>query len=489
MKRRKVLALLAAPLAWLGCNGLLGIDDATYVALPDGSTNGEGDGSLVPIGPIRPARGTVRIPVGETRTLDVLIVPDPGSGLTGGATLTAVVADTAITATVTTSETNRFVVTLVGPASVDDLLDTTLRLEATSTDGTTKMTQNVRLLAGRPGRIDSTFGTGGSVIVENAIRSNAGAVSFPVGLLDYTVVVGDGVGRFYLFDNDGASPRTVDVLRPDAGCSIDALASAPGVVVSASRCTGDIGGAVGYAVASGPVPQPQELAMAPVVGVALTRSFAHILAGTQANRLLTVNGQIDRSLVNAIDPSIFAAEDAVVTVGTRTVAAGAELLFEYTPVDMVTGQRGGVSSTFVRSERDASASASTAGGTRVDALSFAAAWSVSYPGAPQGQGDVSVVYVLGPDGGVQATRRFFAVTTRLAGDARGRIFVATDDADFLTTTLRRVLKDGTDDPAFPETGVTCHFPGLVVDPDGMVVLSCEDTNTTTGKLVVQRYWP
>lgn len=489
MKRRTLLAVLAAPLAWLGCNGLLGIDDATFVPLPDGSTNGEQDGSIIPIGPIRPFKTLIRLPVRETRTVDVQIVPDLDAGIFGASDLVAVPGDPLVKASVAKVDTDRFVVTLVGPDSVTGLLDTLVRLEGKDSSGTTQMTQNIRVLVGAPGSLDTTFGTSGSVVV-TSVRGAKSAQSYPLALLGSTPVVGDGDGRVHLFENEGVSPRSVQV---STGCSVDAITATmrtTPTVTFGTSCTTSPLGAIGYFLPgtdAAPTLAPFD---APVYGVALTREeVPNVLAGTPGDFQLFVAGVRKAALLGASASSLLSTGDGLVALGGRQTAdGGAELVLEYTPVNEAGGSAVETASVYTRVVPDALGTANTAVATNLTPGTIAASWSVTAGGK-----DTVYLYVLGVDGSPRAMRILEAYTARLAGDARGRIVVATDVTNLSGMELRRLLADGTDDPTFPGAKGGCSFPALAIDPDGMLVVSCELSNTDrqppSSDLVVRRYWP
>lgn len=490
MKRRKVLALLAAPLAWLGCNGLLGIDDATYVALPDGSTNGQLDGSVIPIGPIRPSRTTVRLPENETRTIDVRIVPDLDAGIFGASDLAAIPGDTLVTASVAKVDTDRFVVTLVGPASIDGPVDTSVRLEGKDSNGVVQMVQSVRVLLGAPGELDKTFGSSGSVVVTNVSGAKT-AQSYPLALLGYTPVVADGDGRVHLFENDGISPRVVQVSN---GCSVDAIAADQGdvpIVTFGTSCTGAPLGELGYllpASDAGPTITPVG---APVLGVALARQQSlNVLIGDGGTSVLTVAGDLKPALVGSTASSLFSTGDSLFSVGGRqTAQGGAELVLEYTALNGTGGRTMAAPNVYSRILPNAVGTANTAIGTAIAPGVVAVSWSVDDSTGK----DVVYLYILGVDGTPRATRMLDGYTARLAGDARGRIVVAYDVTNLSGMRLLRILPDGGDDDALPVANGGCSFPAVAVDPDGMIVVSCEvdhpERMPRSSDLVVRRYWP
>lgn len=487
MKRRKVLALLGAPLAWLGCNGLLGIDDATFVPLPDGATNPDGlDGSTIPIGPIRPSRTTVRLPVNETRTIDVRIVPDADAGIFGASDLAAVPGDTLVTASVAKVDTDRFVVTLVGPASVDGPVDTSVRLEGKDSSGRVQMTQNVRVLLGAPGSLDTTFGSSGSVVVTNAKGANT-AQSYPLALLGSTPVVADGDGRVHLFENDGISPRVVQV----SGCSVDAIAADQGevpIITFGTRCAGAPLGELGYILPASDAAPTVTPVGAPVLGVALARKQSlNVLLTDGGANALTVAGDIKAALVGSTASSLFSTGDSLFAVGGRqTAQGGAELVLEYTPLSDTGGRTAADPVVYTRVVANATGNMDTAVGTALSPGVVAASWSIDDAAGK----DVVYLYILGADGSPRATRVLDAFTARIAGDARGRVVVAYDVPNLSGMGLLRLLPDGGDDGTLPATNGGCSLPAVAVDPDGMIVVSCEvERPGLSSDLVVRRYWP
>lgn len=490
MKRRTVLAVLAAPLAWLGCNGLLGIDDATFVPLPDASTNGQLDGSTVPIGPIRPSRTTVRLPVNETRTIDVRIVPDLEAGIFGASDLAAIAGDTLVTASVAKVDTDRFVVTLVGPASVDAPVDTSVRLEGKDSSGAVQMTQGIRVLLGAPGSLDTTFGSSGSVVVTSAKGANT-AQSYPLALLGSTPVVAAGDGRVHLFENDGISPRVVQV----SSCSVDAIAATDQgdvpIVTFGTSCTEAPRGELGYILPASDAAPTVTPVGAAVRGVALARKQSlNVLLTDGGAHALTVAGDIKAALVGSTASSLFSTGDSLFAVGGRqTAQGGAELVLEYTPLNETGGRAAADPVVYTRVVAGATGNVDTALGTALSPGLVAASWSVDDATGK----DMVYLYILGADGSPRATRVLDAFTARIAGDARGRVVVAYDVPNLSGMGLLRILPDGGDDGTLPVTNGGCSLPAVAVDPDGMIVVSCEvdhpERVPRSSDLVVRRYWP
>jgi hypothetical protein len=230
MTRQLVTLALAAPVAlglWLGCNTLLGIDDAVFVPLDGGgATTGEGGPSG---GPVMPSRRTVRVPRGETRTLPIAV------DLLGKAGPAKLEADwplpNEVAVSVAPEQPDRFVVTFVASGSAT--VDRPLVLRATGANGEAIGTTEIRVLVGAPGTLDVSFGPD-----HNGVVAIDAASLYSYGLLahDRSILVVDERNKIWQIPEDGVGAKIAWGFAVSPDCTTSSLAADRSILVGGGDC-------------------------------------------------------------------------------------------------------------------------------------------------------------------------------------------------------------------------------------------------------------
>lgn len=486
MKRRTWLALLAAPLAWLGCNGLLGIDDATFVPLDDAGTVTDGgpsaDGSspIVNPGVVAVSRAALRVPVGDTGRIEVSVSPLADAGPVGRVTLSATSADPKVVAAVTQAGEHAFVLDLTANAAE---VNADVVVSAFGDGGVLLGTNVVRVRVRAPGTFEGLVDDGG-LPLEDIFP--AGDRYPGVGLLAAGpfVYVGDEYGLILAVDENGAT-RTIGGPPESDACKAQVLALGDASVAFGGTCVDEdtfeeaaYRAELPLGVTNAVSVFPSRIAGEVFAGIAYQgRSFVLTKRESDGNAQLR-GGPLTVEVGTATElvPTDLQSVTGGLLVVARTAdESGIVLRQRKVAPDGTTSPDGEITLPAADALFDGPRAVQTARGE------VAVAWTTSGT-----KGEVALL--SGPTG--PPLGRFVTdlrIATQIAADRRGRIVVVSESSSIGESTVQRLSAgDAGLDPTFPQTVITCAGANVAVDRDGLIVVVCSDFDAFA---YLYRIWP
>jgi hypothetical protein len=481
--RRLAFALflsLAALAAWLGCNSLLDITDPIFVPL-DGTFAGDAGPGVVQTGPVIASRGIVRVPKGERTSFIVTVDP---SGKSGAVVLTAkALVSPDVSVFQTPEGNNRFRVTLSSKPDAK-LVDEKLLMQAITDSGQLIGQTEVRVVVGDAGTFDKSYGKEGTVTTIGAPQQVQAAM---VGTTLLFVAEDNTVWELA---DDGLTARPVFGLdlKGKTECGIAAIAADPGTVLGTGFCPQ---GAENFLVQA---PRALDGGTAPIEIVPQQDLFK-ITRFADAGWYLAIapDGGIDVHAWPAAPAGLLqgAFVHVPITQGTSIVPGDGGLMVVGREVDPANisevARLAGTPLSRPQSYGDAGIVTVDIAELPTEDLPVATASTYGSILLATPAPDKVVLQGFNTKGGQTNGSSLDGFTrVSVASDRRDRFVVAASGVDGKCA-VRRFKADGTVDDTWGTNVnvVTCPYPQVSVDEDGMIVVFCPGTPNALS----YRVWP